>query len=132
MTIRLDNYCWICHCHIQGHDSADEIIRELSDIGCDGGFLSSAAGMLESDKPDIGFCYSNTRLMESVIYIGKSSSPKQFLNTIFHEFYHLAVHIADKYSISKDGEEFCYLIGDIGENASMFILFEIHKLICNH
>ena len=130
MTIRFDNYCWICHCHTYGDGSDTEIIRELSDLGCDSGFLSSASEMLKSDKYDVGFCYSNTTFMESVIYIGRTSSSKQFVNTIFHEFCHLAVHIADKYAISKDGEEFCYLIGDIGENASRFILSEIHSLIC--
>ena len=130
MKIELRDYDWICHCYVYGSDDVDEIERELVRLECGSDFFDSAMDMVESDKTDIGFCYTNMLFRESVIYIGNTENIYQLLNTMFHEFGHLAVNIADSNGIDKDGEAFCYLIGDIGENASRFIISEIHSLIC--
>lgn len=130
MKINLEDYDWICHCHAYGSDDIGAVVSELESLGCGGDFLRSAIGMMESEKKDIGFCYSNNSMRGSVIYIGRTDSTDQFLNTMFHEFCHLAVHIADCDGIDKSGEEFCYLAGNIGEKASKLILYHIAKTIC--
>ena len=47
--------------------------------------------------------------------IGKTTSKKEFINTIVHEANHLQSHIATVYNLDEKGEEVCYLIGTIVE-----------------
>lgn len=130
LTISLRQYDWRCRCHTFGHSELHSVISDLAEIGCGDGILSSAIEMMEEDNPNTGFCYSNTLSRESVIYIGRTMDSVQFLNTVFHEFCHLAVHISDTDGIDKSSEEFCYLAGDIGGKASSLILMHIANKIC--
>jgi len=130
LKIELRDYDWICHCYVYGSDDVAEIERELVRLECGSDFFDSAMDMVESDKTDIGFCYTSMLFRESVIYIGNTENIDQLLNTMFHEFGHLAVHIADSNGIDKDGEAFCYLLGKIGEKAAKQILLHVTQRIC--
>lgn len=101
---------------------SNTIVEQLEYLGCGSDFLLISEEILSSDNKNIGFCYSNPYMRESVIYISKTSSRKEFLNTLFHETCHLAVHIANTDSIDKDSENFCYLAGSIGEEFSNLVL----------
>lgn len=67
-----------------------------------------------------GLTYSNFKNRSSVIVIGLTSSAAQFQNTFDHEKGHLAMHICGFLNIDPFGEEFQYLVGEIGQN--MFLV----------
>lgn len=78
-----------------------------------------------SCKIDTGLTYSNYKKRETVMVVGLTSSPSQFLNSFDHERKHLEAHIAQAYGINPYGEEIAYLSGDIAqmltEDVQLFI-----------
>lgn len=70
------------------------------------------------DEYNTGFTYSDPRLRRSVVVIGKTTSPKEFMNTFVHEVRHLADDIASADGIALRGEEVAYLSGSIASSLS--------------
>lgn len=74
-------------------DDTDTIIETLKDIYCPDKYIREALDNLETCNLNIGLTYSNLKLKSSVIVVGKTSSFKQLINTIAHEYFHLICHI---------------------------------------
>ena len=91
----------------------DEIMNALSDIDCPIDFMNSAYRNMSSCTLDNGITYSNSDCRESVVVIGRASSPREYLNSICHELRHLQDHIALCLNMDIGGEEIAYLSGDI-------------------
>lgn len=77
---------------------------------------------------NIGLTYSNLETKRSVLLIGITTCPAQFQNTFDHEKSHLAMHIAERYDIDLYGEEYQYLVGEIGQ--AMFPVAT--TFLCSH
>ena len=77
---------------------------------------------------NVGLTYSNLESKRSVLLIGISTCPAQFQNTFDHEKGHLAMHIAERYDIDLYGEEYQYLVGEIGQ--AMFPVAT--TFLCSH
>lgn len=90
----------------------DIIIRTLKDINCPNKYIKEALDNLERCQLNSGLTYSNLQLRSSVIIINKTSSVKQLINTISHEYYHLLCHITNSLNI-KDEEEIATLCGNL-------------------
>ena len=60
-----------------------------------------------------GMTVSSDELRLSAMFIGKSTSKSQFLNTVVHETAHAASAISSFYNKSCSGEDFAYLSGFI-------------------
>lgn len=112
MTLKIDRYHWKCTLYLLDFNvSLLNIEESLNFLGCSNEIIEAA---LENIKDtNSGFCYSNIKERSTVIAIGKTDSAKQFLNSLFHEVGHLAIHIADFNNI-KGEESFCYLLGTLG------------------
>lgn len=93
-------------------DDTDTIIETLKDIYCPDKYIREALDNLETCNLNIGLTYSNLKLKSSVIVVGKTSSFKQLINTIAHEYFHLICHIQKALKI-EDEEELAYLNGDL-------------------
>ena len=107
---------------------AERIINDMERVGCDGRQLQRAYGSLRRGDLNTGITYSNTAGGETVMVIGLTSSPAQFLNSWLHEMRHLSRHIERACGISPYGEEAAYLAGDIGQR-----MFPVaRKFICEH
>ena len=75
-----------------------------------------------------GLTYSNLKYKCSIMVIGLTSSPAEFQNTMDHEKSHLAMHIGETLNLDVFGEEYEYLIRDIGQE-----MFPVAKqFLCEH
>lgn len=69
-----------------------------------------------------GFTHSDTRKRRSVVVIGKSTSKRQFMNTMVHEMKHVQSAICRFYRVPEDGEDAAYLIGWIIQESYCFLM----------
>lgn len=104
------------------------ILRDLKLIGCTGRNLERARRNLTDGDLDTGLTYSDFARRNTVMVIGLTSSPAEFLNSWLHESRHLSRHIEQACGISPYGEEAAYLAGEIGQR--MFPVAK--KFICEH
>lgn len=104
----------------------DEILEELEIIGCT--YTDEIEEDLTQQPYNNGLTYSNMRRRVSLIVIGLTETPDEFQNTYDHEKGHLAMHIAEEDEMDVFGEEFQYLVGEIGKQT-----FPIAKrFMCEH
>lgn len=106
----------------------DMIMRDLSEIGCNGRDRERAWRNLRDGRLNTGLTFSNPRFHESVMVIGLTSSPEEFASSYDHEKGHLARQICQAFGIDPYGEEAQYLAGDIGKK--MFPVAK--KFLCEH
>lgn len=100
-----------------------EVMDCLEEMDAPNGILEQACGLIEENRPNQAFTYSNGR--RTCIYIGWTTSGKEFINSMIHEIRHLVDHIAEYYGLDNN-EAVGYLSGD-----TAFLLAEdICKLGC--
>lgn len=102
------------------------IVDELKYIRCPEHTLARVEMNLRRDKLDTGFTYSNRILRESVMTVGRASSPREFLNSYAHELRHLVDDIAFSSYLPMRGEGVGYLSGEL----SWEYWAEIHDYLC--
>ena len=107
-------------------DDKDAILDELWYISCPEPTMTRVRDNLDRDKLDTGFTYLNRVLRESVMTVGRASSPAEFLNSYTHELRHLVDDIAVTSSLPMRGETVGYLTGEL----SWEFWNEIHDLLC--
>ena len=104
----------------------DEILEELEMIGCT--YAEDIEDDLTQQPYNNGLTYSNMKRRVSLIVIGLTETPDEFQNTYDHEKGHLAMHIAEEDKMDVFGEEFQYLVGEIGKQT-----FPIaRRFMCEH
>lgn len=127
--IYLDKYDW----HVRIYYAVTtywsrQILRDLHRIGCRAQEWERARTNLEAGRLDTGLTYSNFGRGETLMVIGITSSPSEFLNSWLHEMRHLSRHIEKACGISPYGEEAAYLAGSIGQR-----MFPVaRKFLCGH
>lgn len=126
---RLEDWNWYVKVfYVVDYIPIDYLIKELEKIGCDNNDIQLAINVLDSGDDNRGITFSNNVSRESVIVIGETSCPAEFLHSYDHEKLHLAMHIAKEDKIDPFSEELAYLIGDIG-----FKTFPMAKyFLCEH
>lgn len=126
--IYIKKYDWLVHVYYAVTCYwVDEIMNQLEFIHCPESILRKSYRNLKACQLDTGITYSNYRLKETVMVVGLTSSPEEFMNSLDHERKHLEAHIAQAYNISPYGEEIAYLSGDIGQS----IFNEVQMFICD-
>lgn len=127
--IYLSAYDW--HVHVYYAVTTywhDRILCALRRAGCRGVELKRASRNLSAGRLDTGLTYSNFGRGETVMVIGLTSSPDEFLNSWLHEMRHLSRHIEQAYQLSPYGEAAAYLAGNIGQR-----MFPVAKdFLCVH
>ena len=104
----------------------DEILYELESIGCS--YTDEIEEDLTISPYNNGLTYSNFFARVSIIVIGLTETPDEFQNTYDHEKGHLAMHIAEADDMDVFGEEYQYLVGEIGKHT-----FSVaKKFMCEH
>lgn len=84
---------------------------ELKKIDCSKELVDKANIEFGKCNDNVGMTYSNHALKKTLIIIGKTSSGKQFINTLIHEIYHFVEQLAIVNSVS-DIEEKATFIGN--------------------
>lgn len=79
-------------------------------------------GKLPKGKKVAGFTFTNKDSREAVVVIGPTSSGKEFINTLCHEVYHVAVAIAEGLGVSLSGENPAYITGES--------MMELAQIVC--
>lgn len=90
----------------------DGVLACLYDAYAPDDILNQAEDLMTSCDWNCGFTYTNAHRMRGVVLIGPTSSGSEFIDTLVHELFHLAVAIADNLGIDLQGEWPAYLIGD--------------------
>lgn len=107
--------------------NSDEILDKIKELNLPENYVKSAYTMLKYSKPNRGITFSNTKIRESIIVIGKTSNASQFVNSFVHEISHLTNHIARTYHLDINSEEVCYISGDIAQE----MFKRCHALMCD-
>lgn len=106
----------------------EEILNELVKYNPTIQEYNAVSHTMQNFEYNIGFTFTNYALKHSLVIIGLTTSPAQFQDTFDHEKGHLAMHIAQYFSIDPYGEDYQYLTGSIGRK-----LFPIaKKFLCEH
>lgn len=125
--LRIKRYDWRARFYfaVHGYDMGS-ILASLQSIQCPGNLLQRIADNMERNDMDSGFTYSNKVVRRSVVVVGLTTSPAQFLNSFEHELRHLCDDIGIASGMEMQGEEVAYLTGNI--NAALWE--DIHDFIC--
>lgn len=120
----------------------DEIMQDLYVIHCPKNKMRKAYRNMSTCQLNTGLTYSNQRIRESVIVIGKWSDPSEFDNSFAHELRHFTDHIANAFGLESGGEEIAYLTGGIRKKLypvnSMFLCdcncheLDVEKELCKY
>ena len=106
--------------------NVEEIVGDLIYIRCPYHILQDVEYNLRFQKIDTGFTYSNRRRRQTVMVVGLTSHPSEFLNSYEHELRHLVDDVAGTLGIPLSGEGVAYLTGNINR-----LLWEdIHDFVC--
>lgn len=101
---------------------ADIVLQSLDNIDCEPESLRMAEyNMWQCDK-NTGLTYSSPEYRTSVAVVYKTTSFKEFVNTLSHEIAHICAHITRSFPIKLTEEEFCYMLGDLMAETSDCIL----------
>lgn len=72
-----------------------------------------------------GYTLSAFGWEESIVFIGRATSLREFLNTVIHEVDHVQAHVAEYYGVKLGSEKAAYLQGYIGGRLLEFIVNSI-------
>lgn len=92
-----------------------EIMDTLSFIGISKGNYTTALENLTSGRVNNGITYSSSEHRATVSVWAMATSPYEYLNLITHELHHLSVQIASMNGLDLEGEDVCYINGDIAQ-----------------
>lgn len=92
-----------------------EIMDALLALGINEGNYKDAIGNLMSGKVNNGITFSSAEHRATVSVWAMATSPAEWLNLIVHELHHLSVQIASCNGLDLEGEEVCYINGDIAQ-----------------
>lgn len=110
----LDDYDWDITVYYSVHGYyVDEIVQNLTDMGIREDRLSKARKVLSSGKLNTGLTFVKDG--NALCVIRKASSASEYANSIQHEIMHLAIFIAMAEGVPLDGEEVCYIGGEIAQ-----------------
>lgn len=110
----LDKYDWDITVYYSVHGYyVGEIMEHLADMGIRGKRYEEAEKLLSSGKLNTGLTYvKNGR---AVCVIRKASCAAEYADSIQHEIMHLALFIGKAEGLPLDGEEVCYIGGEIAK-----------------
>ena len=95
---------------------------------CDKDIYFNIKRLMEMQKKNIGFTYTNIEERCSLILIGITDNASEFQSTFDHEKGHVVMHISRALGIDPYSEEQQYLAGEVGKQ--MFKKAQI--LLCDN
>lgn len=116
---------WRVDVFIEDGYHPDTVLDCLDDMGAPEAVVERAQAMMYDGRPNEAFTYSNGR--RTCMWIGPTTSPDEFLNSMIHELRHLVDHIAEYHGLD-DTESVGYLSGD----AALLLAEDICRHGCPH
>lgn len=93
----------------------DEIMAALLALGINEENYTDAVKNLRSGRVNNGLTFSSAEHRATVSVWAMATSPAVYFNLIVHELHHLSVHIAVCNGLDLEGEDVCYINGDIAQ-----------------
>ena len=90
----------------------DVLIDRLYDFGAPVSIMKNALQLMELNKENTGFTFTNPDDKCAIVAIGPSSDGSEFINTLTHEIHHVAVAIANGLGVDLESETPAYISGD--------------------
>ena len=126
---KLHKYLWKVYVYYNAtYEDIDTIVKSIRSIKLPSKYCESAYTILKKGVLNNGLTLSNLRTKSTIIVISKTSNASEFVNSMFHEIYHLVNHISKEYNIDNDSEEPCYLFGEIAQT----MYKACHHLMCDN
>ena len=111
------------------------ILVDLIDINCNKEAYFKIKELMEAQKRNIGFTYTNVDERASLILIGVTDDASEFQSTFDHEKGHVVMHISKALGIDPYSEEYQYLAGEVGKcmfkKAKLLLCDNCRKYISN-
>ncbi len=110
-------------------DYDDEgVLACLYELDADYEVMRSANRIMDSDKLNCGFTFTNSDKKRALVVIGPSSSGKEFCNTLMHEIHHLVVAIVDSLGHKLESK----VPASIASDAALSLVETICEFGCSH
>lgn len=123
----IEQYNWSVSVYLNvTSNDLDEVMEALFRLNCPAKSAKEIYDLINNNL-NTGFTYTSFNLKKTVCCVGQTNSIREFLNTVFHEVYHIQNHISKYYDITKDPELPAYLTGTIAEHISTILLNIIKK-----
>ena len=90
----------------------DTLLDRMFDFGAPAGTMRGAMELMERGDMNTGFTFANPYERVALVAVGPTSNGKQFINTLVHELYHVAVAVSESLGIDLDAETPAYIVGD--------------------
>lgn len=110
-----------------GYDE-DALVDRLFDFGANVSTMRQSMELMEKGSLNTGFTFTNPIEHLALVAIGPTSSGDEFIDTLTHELYHLAVAIASELGVDLESETPAYMVGDSARELAAAIC----RLGCNH
>lgn len=83
--------------------------------------MLDARNLMQKDKPNTGFTYSDPYFHYALVVVGPTTSGSEFIDTLTHELLHLATEIAISQGDTAGSETAAYIAGDSARDLSKAI-----------
>jgi len=108
---------WLVKAYINSDDSdADLILGDLLSVGADMDTMRDAFRNLREWKVNTGLTYTSPWNRTTIMVVSKTTSAKEFFNTLVHEMCHAQIHICKYQGIDLESEEAAYFIGGLARD----------------
>lgn len=102
-----------------------EVARLMRRVGASQKMIDEATENLSGWNA--GYTMTAFGWQESIVFIGRVTSLREFLNTVIHEVDHVQAHVAEYYGVELGTEQAAYLQGYIGGRLLEFIIEQINQ-----
>lgn len=116
-VFHIHQHDWLVKAYINSDDSdADLILGELWSVGADMDTMREAFRNLREWKVNTGLTYTSPWNRTTIMVVSKTTSAKEFFNTLVHEISHAKTHICEYLGIDLTSEEASYFSGGLARD----------------
>lgn len=116
-VFHIHQHDWLVKAYINTDDSdAALILGELWSVGADMDTMRSAFRNLREWKVNTGLTYTSYWHRTTIMVVSKTTSAKEFFNTLVHEISHAKTHICEYLGIDLKSEEASYFSGGLARD----------------
>ena len=102
-VFHIHQHDWLVKAYINSDDSdADLILGDLLSVGADMDTMRDAFRNLREWKVNTGLTYTSRWHRTTIMVVSKTTSAKEFFNTLVHEISHAKTHICEYLGMELD------------------------------
>lgn len=118
--IDIDGYWLVTVIYLPQYEHIGMVAEAFRKLGCKESDIATICHLV-GDEWNKGATFTNSARRRTVTVIGRSTSWKEFFNTVMHETKHIVDDIVMSYNMMNYGEPPAYLQGEIGRQMAPVI-----------